>query len=335
MAQLSSRFDELKTLMAESSRVIVAGHPRADGDSVGAVSALRRHLEIEGKDVTALLMEPLSPRYAFMEFSRHYEVFDAARHGALLSSADVFIMCDIASFARLGALGQAARASRCRTVCVDHHPCEDDGPADINLLDSTATASGRIAWDYIRHVGGRVDREIAEGAFVSLSTDSGWFRYANTDASVLALAAELASHRLDLPGIYRTIYQSNSVPMLRLLGHVTRSLNEECEGAFVWAIIRDELVRDLGVGRLDGDPILDVLRSAENVNVVALFTEQPDRSVHVSLRSRGSPDVNRIARAFGGGGHAFAAGTVLEAESAERDVRRLVAAVRQSLRPDH
>jgi phosphoesterase RecJ-like protein len=334
MPPLTTRFDELKALIAGSTRVVVAGHARADGDSVGAVSALRRHLEIEGKEVTALLLEPLSPRYAFMEFHRHYEVFDPVRHAPLLAAADVFIMCDLSSVSRLGALGEAVEASRCRTVCVDHHPCEDEGPADVNLLDSTATASGRIVWDYIRHVGGRVDREIAEGVFVSLSTDTGWFRYANTDASVLALAAELAAHRLDIPGTYRTIYQSNSVPMLRLLGHVTRSMNEECGGAFVWAIIRDELVRDLGVQRLDGDPILDVLRSAERVKVVALFTEQPDRSMSVSLRSRGTPDVNRIARSFGGGGHAFAAGTTLEPEVAERDTRRLVAVIRHALRAD-
>ncbi len=331
MSPLSSRFDELKALIASSSRVVVAGHARADGDSVGAVAALRRHLEIEGKDVTALLLEPLSPRYAFMEFSRHHDVFDPARHAALLASTDLFIMCDLASLGRLGALGEAVSNAGCRTVCVDHHPCEDEGPADINLLDSTATATGRIVWDYIRHAGGRVDREIAEGVFVSLCTDSGWFRYSNTDASVLALAAELAGYRLDLPSIYRTIYQSNSVPMLRLLGHVTRSLNEECDGAFVWTIIRDELIRDLSVKRLDSDPILDVLRSAENVNVVALFTEQPDRSIAVSLRSRGIPDVNRIARSFNGGGHVHSAGTMLEAETAEREMRRMVAVIRQSL----
>jgi bifunctional oligoribonuclease and PAP phosphatase NrnA len=334
MAPLATRFDELKALIAGSTRVVVAGHARADGDSVGAVCALRRHLEIEGKDVHALLLEPLSARYGFMEFQKHYEVFDPVRHAALLASTDVFVMCDLSSISRLGPLGEAVAAAGCRTVCVDHHPCDDDGPADINLLDSTATASGRIVWDYIRHVGGRVDREIAEGVFVSLSTDTGWFRYDNTDASVLALAAELAGYRLEVPAIHRTIYQSNSVPMLRLLGHVARSLNEECEGAFVWAVIRDELVRDLGVKRLDGDPILDVLRSAEKVSVVALFTEQPDRSVSVSLRSRGVPDVNRIARDFGGGGHAFAAGASLEPETAERETRRLVATIRKAVRAD-
>jgi phosphoesterase RecJ-like protein len=120
--------------------------------------------------------------------------------------------------------------------------------------------------------------------------------------------------------------------MLRLLGHVARTMNEECDGRFVWAIIREELVRELGVRRLDTDPILDVLRAGEKVEVVALFTEQSDGRVSVSLRSRGRPDVNRIARLQGGGGHAFAAGATIEADKAERDTRALVAELRRALR---
>jgi phosphoesterase RecJ-like protein len=332
MSTLAARFEELRSLLAGANRVVVSGHERADGDAVGAVAALRRHLEIEGKDVTALLLEPLSARYSFMEFARRYEVFDPARHAPLLASADVFILCDLSAMARLGPLEAPVRASRARTVCFDHHPCESDGPADINVMDCKATATGRIVWDYIRHVEGRVDREIAESVFVSLSTDTGWFRYGNTDKSVMALAAELAGHRIDLPAVHRAIYQSNSVPLLRLLGHVVRSLNAECDGAFVWAQVRHALVAELGVERLDSDPILDVLRSADDVAVVALFTEQADGRVSVSLRSRGSPDVNLIARRFGGGGHAHAAGTTLEAGSAERDTRAMVAAIREALR---
>ncbi len=332
MSTLAGRFEELRGLLEGASRVVVSGHEKADGDAVGAVAALRRHLEIEDKDVTAVLLEPLSARYDFMEFARHYTVFDPARHERLLADAEIVILCDLSSLSRLGALEAPLRKSTARTVCFDHHPCENGGPADLNLLDSKATATGRIVWDYIRHVGARVDREIAESVFVSLSTDTGWFRYGNTDASVVGLAAELAGHRLDLPGIYRSIYQANSVPLLRLLGHVVRSLNSECGGAFVWATVSHAMVAELGVERLDVDPILDVLRSADDVAVVALFTELPDRRVSVSLRSRGTPDVNRIARKFGGGGHVHASGTVLEAEHAERDRRALVAEIRRALR---
>lgn len=331
MSALTPRFDAFRGLLSGRRRVVVTCHERADGDAVGAVGALRRHLELEGHEVTALLLEPISPRYAFMEFARRHEVWEPARHAGLLAEAEVFVMCDLSVPARLGPLAGALARPGLATVCIDHHPCEDDGPGRINLLDPRATASGRIVWDYVRHVGGRVDRELAESVFVSICTDTGWFRYQNTDASVLALATELAGFGLDLPGIHRAIYQSHDTPMLRLLGHVARSMNEECQGRFVWAMIRDEFVRELGVRRLDTDPILDVLRAGELVQVVALFTEQPDGRVAVSLRSRGRPDVNRIARRQGGGGHAYAAGALLDAARAGREVLELVAAVRREL----
>jgi phosphoesterase RecJ-like protein len=334
MSTLAAQFDQLRELLDGSRTVVVSGHANADGDAVGAVAALRRHLELEGKAVTALLLEPLSPRYGFMAFNQHHEVYDPARHDEAIRNADVFVMCDLSSLSRLGPLEQLVASGSCRTVCVDHHPCENGGPAEINLLDSRATASGRIVWDYIRHVGADVDTEIAESVFVSISTDTGWFRYANTDAGVIELAAELAGFRLDLPAIYRSIYQSHSTPMLRLLGHVTRSMNTECDERFVWSMIRDDFVRDLGVERLDTDPILDVLRSAEKVQVVALFTEQPSGDVLVSLRSRNHVDVNRIARRYGGGGHVHAAGTTLEAPDADRSLRAMVAEIRRELRDD-
>lgn len=331
MSRLAPRFEELRTLLDGAETVVVAGHTKADGDAVGAVAAVRRHLELEGRHVTALLLEPLSPRYAFMQFAKRHEIYSPARHDRLVRQAAVFIMCDLSSLARLGPLEAPVREGSCKTVCIDHHPCEDQGPADVNLLDSEATATGRIVWDYIQHVEGRIDREIAESVFVSVSTDTGWFRYSNTDAEVMRLGADLAAYGLDLPAMYRRIYQSNSTGMLRLLGHATRSMNAELDGQLVWSVIRNAAVQDLEVERIDADPILDVLRSGEQAQVVALFTELPDGSMSVSLRSRG-PDVNEIARRYGGGGHAYAAGTTLEADQAEARMRAMIADIRTALR---
>jgi phosphoesterase RecJ-like protein len=333
MSRLTPRFDELRTLLDGAGTVVVTGHTKADGDAVGAVAALRRHLELEGQNVIALLLEPLSPRYAFMQFAKRHEVYSPERHDALVRQAGAFVMCDLSSLSRLGPLEGPVREGSGKTVCIDHHPCEDQGPADVNLLDPEATATGRIVWDYIQHVEGRIDREIAEAVFVSVSTDTGWFRYSNTDAEVMRLGADLAAYGLDLPAMYRRIYQSNSTPMLRLLGHATRSMHAELDGEFVWTVIRDACVKDLDVERLDADPILDVLRSGEAAKVVALFTEQPDGSMSVSLRSRG-PDVNLIARRYGGGGHVYAAGTTLEAGQAEQRMRAMIADIRTALRAD-
>jgi len=329
MEALSERFDQFQELLLSADSIVVTGHENADGDAVGAVAALRRHLELTGRHVTAMLTAPLSPRYGFMEFGRNYEVYDPDQHAELVQSADLFVMCDLSSMGRLGALEKPAQASRAKTVCIDHHPCEGEGPADLNLLDASATATGRLVYDFIKHVGGKIDREIAESVFVSLSTDTGWFRYPNTNGEVMDLVADLSAHRLDLPAMYRSIYQSNSGPMLRLIGHVARSMNEECGGKLVWSFVRRQFLDDLGVTRYEADPILDLLRSGENVSVVALFTELEDGRISVSLRSRGDLDMNGVARQFGGGGHVYAAGTTLSKADAEESRRSLISTLRR------
>jgi len=331
MEALRPRFDALRQLLDGAATVVITGHEKADGDAVGAVASLRRHLELEGKQARALLNEPLSTRYGFMEFNRTVEVYDPEEHGELLATADVVIMCDLSSIGRLGPLRGAVETSPATKVCFDHHPCDNGGPADIFIHDPTATATGCLTYDYIRHVGGEIDREIAESVFVSLCTDTGWFRYPNTNARVMDLVAELSSFRLDLPGMFRAIYLSYSSAMVRLLGHVARTMNEESEGALIWAVVRNELMEDLGVERYEVDPILDVLRSSERVRIVALFTEREDGSMSVSLRSQGDLDMNSVASQFGGGGHVYAAGTTLPASSAVAHRKSMLAHLRRLL----
>lgn len=328
MDALRPRFDAVRALLDEAETIVVTGHERPDGDAVGAVGALRRHLELRGKSVDAILTDPLSPRYGFMEFARRHEVYDPQLHEQRVLEADVIVLCDLSNLGRMGPMRKVVQQSSAATICFDHHPSPEGGPADINVLDPRATATGCLVYDYIRHVGGEIDREIAESVFVSLATDTGWFRYPNTTARAMELGAELAAYRLDLPGMYRAIYQSWGAPMVRLLGQVARGMNEECGGTLVWASVGHQLRNDLGVENYEVDPILDVLRMRSHVRLVALFSEQKDGSVSVSLRSRGEPDVNEVARAFGGGGHAYSAGTVLPADRAEELRRDMLSLLR-------
>ena len=57
-----------------------------------------------------------------------------------------------------------------------------------------------------------------------------------------------------------------------------------------------------------------------------MLKEEVDGSVRVSLRSLGATDVCRIAEAYGGGGHRFAAGF-----TSELDIPTVVARVRAAL----
>jgi phosphoesterase RecJ-like protein len=78
---------------------------------------------------------------------------------------------------------------------------------------------------------------------------------------------------------------------------------------------------------VDTDGVLDVVRSVDTVEVVLLLRERADGAVKLSARSKTAYDVNRLARKFGGGGHAKAAGATIPGRLADVHRRMIEEAI--------
>jgi phosphoesterase RecJ-like protein len=77
---------------------------------------------------------------------------------------------------------------------------------------------------------------------------------------------------------------------------------------------------------------VEQIRMVEGSDVAVFFREDEGDVVRVSLRSRGTVNVARVAEEFGGGGHVPAAGCTLPGPLDEA-VRRVVASIQRRL-PD-
>jgi len=210
-------------------------------------------------------------------------------------------------------------------VCVDHHQA-DHLPGDLNIHDSAAPATGKIVLDIMRSMGVTPDRKMAQALFVAISTDTGWFRYSNTSATVLQDASQLMALGLDGAKMYREVYQRNEVSLIRLMGRVAATLNAEMGNSLLWATIPNALIEELRVGQFETDELLDLMRTGREAECVALFREMPDGEIRINLRSRGLVDTSEIAREFNGGGHRHASGATIEGpldDVARRVVKRL------------
>jgi len=86
----------------------------------------------------------------------------------------------------------------------------------------------------------------------------------------------------------------------------------------------------LGAGPADTEGFVDVARTVRGSEAVALLFERADGMIKTSLRSRGRMNVNRVAAAFGGGGHRLASGATLPGPLSEASAR-LLAALREEL----
>ena len=328
-SQLTSTFKRLQEIVASHDRFVLSGHENIDGDSLGSMVAFYAYLRGLNKQVTAFSHEPIASRYDLVDLVPEVNVFDAAKDGETVRAAEVFIAFDLCTPSRLGRIPEFFDGDHPLQIYVDHHPLAGRKPGHLSVMDATQFASGKIVYDYLRFANAPFNASMAVALLTAVLTDTGWFRYSSTTDETFKTVHELMPYcPIPLHELYRAIYQSNEIAYLRMLGRVVASAREEAGGKVLWSTIPATLARELGVQPgWETDAILDVMRSGDGVEAVALFRELPDGRIRVNLRSQGLIDVNQIARSIGGGGHRHSAGATiggpLEKES-QRVVRSLV-----------
>jgi len=170
-----------------------------------------------------------------------------------------------------------------------------------------------------------VDALVARAVFTSLVTDTGWFRYSNTDAETLALAGELVTRGADPAVLFGALFQRRPAEEPRALAAVLARLEYFAGGRL--AVTVQPLWNGGQPVLEDGDPVLDALRAVGRVEVVLYLRETEPGTCKLSARSKTDFDVNRLARRFGGGGHVKAAGATLRAPLAEARAQVVAAAL--------
>lgn len=311
-------------LIRNSQRVLVAGHLRADGDSLGAAIVVARGLRALGKQVELVLPDPPDGRYGFLEAETAWTLF--AGTGSL-PEHDLAIVCDCSQLDRLGAMGVELDRLGSPRLVVDHHPFDrSEHHWDAEFHDITAAATGLLAVDLIRQLGGEPDAVALEAAFVALMTDTGWLKYSNADARAFAAAADLVGRGVNPDKVYRAIYQQTDPGTPRGIGAALSHTEYVADGLAVIGWIDSASLQAAQGELIDTDEVLDILRAVASVEAVAFLSERSGR-VKVSFRSKSRVDVNLVAREIGGGGHARAAGASFPEGTTMQQARKQIAAL--------
>lgn len=306
-------------------RVALTTHVNADGDGSGSEVALWHLLVARGIRAVIANPTPFPARYRFLldgceaaDKSR-----EAVRH---LERADAIVVLDISDLGRLGHLGRVVAATRVPVICIDHHASNGALPPGPRLVDPAACATGELVHDLARTIGWPISADAARAMYVAILTDTGGFRFGNTSARTLAVAAHLLERGPDAEGVYQQVYANESEGKVRLLAEVLETLVVEPDGHLAWLTIPPGALERFGVDADDLEGVVEFARSIRGVQLALLFRELANRRIKVSFRSVGSVDVARLAETFGGGGHRRAAGASLEGTLADVQQRVLAAA---------
>lgn len=314
-----------RALVKKGKRFLVASHLRPDGDAYGSTLALALALRKAGKTAVAWNPDGMIARFAWLPGARGFG-------GPALPQGrwDARIILDTASRDRVGKLPLESHPAS-PIVNVDHHG-SNPGFGDLVWVDAARAACGEMVLAIIRGARLPFDREIASCLFVALSTDTGSFRFSNTRAATLRAAADLLDAGVNLGEISRMIWENEPARRVGFLREILRTARFAEGGKVGLLWIKPEAYARSGARPEDSEGVIGCIREVAGVIVALAFEEAPKEGiVRVSFRSK-TPrlDVSRIARQFGGGGHAAAAGARIRGRPAAVE-RRVLAAVKAAL----
>jgi phosphoesterase RecJ-like protein len=298
-----------RTLRTWNGPIVIVSHVDPDGDALGSSLALKRALDTLGK-TTTLPLEP--PRFlAFLAQPGELSgPLPALPDGALLVVLDV---------ADAGRMVGAPAADADTTINIDHHGTNDSF-GDLALVQPRRAATAVIVKELIEALGVPWTPAIATPCLTGMLTDTGNFRFGNTDRDVLSAAGDLIDAGVAFSGLTDRL-QWRHPDYFRMLGMVMDTVAFDLEGRLVTARLTHAMRDAVGDSDDDSEDFVGQIRYAEGALVAALLKER-DGAVKLSVRTRDGVSAQAICLELGGGGHVAAAGATVQGDMDEA-VRRL------------
>jgi len=315
----------------KAKSVLLHCHPSPDPDSVGSALAMKFALEGMGKKVTLIAGDSDTPT-SFSHFPGFATITQKNFFDLKLTDYDLFIIQDSGSIGMVSRLQSITLPLPIRTVVIDHH-ASNTGYADINLVDKTYPATAEMLFDLFKLWNVKITPEIAANLFIGMYTDTGGFKYTNTNAHTYQAAGELVSIVPNFPQLISEMENSNSPEFIAYLGLAFSSIQTFHGGRLGISVISHaDLVKNkLEQVDLAGSVVSSMMRSVVDWKISGALTEYEPGKIKLNLRSKDGQtyDVSLLAVAMGGGGHKAAAGADIRGLTMDQALDQVVAKAKE------
>ncbi len=290
---------EAAEFLKQHDNFCILSHHRPDGDTVGSSAALCRGLRQLGKTAYVLYNEEVTPRFQWL-------------HEGLTKreaeEGDTIVSVDVASPGVLP--GTFVPLKDKIALRMDHHGFGASF-TERELVDPDSASCAELVWDVLEEMGAQMDEKIGEAVYVGASTDTGCFRFSNTNAHTFATAAKCAQAGTRIYELNQTLFETNSLGRLQMQAWIVEHLQILRSGKVAVCAIPRSVEEAIGVTEDDMDNISSFPRTVAGVCMAATLRENRDGSIRLSVRSVPGYDAALVSQRFGGGGHVCAAGATL------------------------
>ena len=292
--------NEAARFLLEADNIAIVTHRRPDGDTLGSAALLCRGLRQLGK--TAHILE--NP-----ETTEKYVSLHRGLTKAWAEEEDTVVCVDVASPNMLGA--HFAPLQENIRLRIDHHGSATPF-TPLSLVEPETAACGEIVYGVLKEMGATLDVAMAEALYTAVSTDTGCFRYANTTANTLRVAADCLAAGANTFALNQILFETNSLGRLRLQGWLVENAIFLQNGQIAICALPKSKELELGLTEDDLENISGFPRSIAGVKIAATLRQEDAQTVKMSVRAVPGCDAAAICQKFGGGGHTGAAGASMK-----------------------
>ncbi len=304
---------------------LISSHVNMEGDALGSEISFYLLLKKLGKKAVILNEDNIPYGYDFMpgldavrKYSKNMEPI----------KFDCFVTLDCSDLKRTG---EVYTINKDKPILnIDHH-VSNSYLGTVNWVKPECSCSCEQVYELFKKMKIPLDKDSALAIYVGILTDTGCFKYSNTNSNTHKITADLVSYGINVSEIYKKIYCNVPYNDLKLLSVVLHSMQKVANGKVVYFEVKKEaLQKKISIDL--SEQILSFGRSLKDVEVVLLFKENlaVGSEVRVNFRSQGKIDVNKVASYFGGGGHKTASGCTIK-QKIEVAKRKVLLQVKKAL----
>ena len=302
---------QIHTHLLNARHPVFISDERIDGDSLGSALALADYLAQQGKIVPVYVASSIPEQYQRLprihQCTMDQKIFE---HPEI----DVVVVFDCSDALFVQKLLEQVPSNPV-VINIDHHKTNSRyGHVNQVIVDAPATAA--VIHQFFETNQILPSRNAATCLLTGLCFDTTAFSNSATNERALDAASKLLLQGARIQDVIQAMFHNRSISALRVWGLALERLEEDSKQGMITTYLTRKDIEGNHVTDDEIDVLSNFLNLVADTDTLFVLRETKMGGIKVSMRSR-TQDVSKIASAFGGGGHAKAAGHASPAITAE------------------
>ncbi|MDB5183004.1 MAG: hypothetical protein JWO47_788 [Candidatus Saccharibacteria bacterium] len=300
---------QVKDLVGEAKKIVIIQADNPDADSLGSALALESILGDAGKEPFMYCALDMP------EYLKYMQGWDRVNK-ELPVSFDMSIIVDTSTITlleKLDASAQRALVVKKPCIVLDHHadvPC-DIPYATVVINDGAKVSTGELIYSLSKELGWPLGIPAQEFIMSSILADSLGLASENTTANTYRVMGELVDNGVNRPKLeeLRRALTKMPVPILRYKAELIQRAELLADGALAVIVIPQKEITEFSPMYNPAPLIQNDLLQTEGVKISVVIKSYDNGRITAAIRCNNPAPIGaELAKHFGGGGHAYAAG---------------------------